>query len=151
MWRALILETRLYADFQQALGCVLYHRPGGASDQEAASRGMRLRAMEGLYGAFFSSNPLGSPLFGGFSSAISVSGRRNTALDPRFVHSSEINDSESIFNTARYQYGTITVTVKELTGAQSTYDVVRSLPCEGSQRRDLDENRPRRGTYTAHV
>ena len=129
MWHALILQTRLYADLQQALGCVLHHRPEGASDQEAASRGMRLRAMEGLYGTFLSFNPLRSPT-GGYLSAISISGRRNTALDPRFVHSSEINDSRSTFDTAHYLYG-ITVTVKELTGTQSTYNVVRSLPVKG--------------------
>ena len=51
--------------FNSRFSNTLQEAASQVSDEEAASRGMRLRAMEGLYGAFFSSNPLGSST-GGF-------------------------------------------------------------------------------------
>ncbi|CZR60727.1 uncharacterized protein PAC_10623 [Phialocephala subalpina] len=58
LWHAAILDTRLYADLQDALGVVLHHRPSGASEQETELRAKRLTAMKAMYSAFFSTDPL---------------------------------------------------------------------------------------------
>ena len=59
LWHAAILDTKLYADLQEALGLVLHHRPSGASDQESEHREKRLTVMEAIYRASFSTEPLG--------------------------------------------------------------------------------------------
>ncbi|KAF4618981.1 hypothetical protein G7Y89_g14866 [Cudoniella acicularis] len=60
LWHAAILDTRFYAELQKALGCVLHHRPEGASDNEAEARKLRLASMEALYTVYFTSKPSGS-------------------------------------------------------------------------------------------
>jgi hypothetical protein len=59
LWHATILDTKLYADLQEALGLVLHHRPSGASDQESEHRERRLTVMKSIYRANFSTDPLG--------------------------------------------------------------------------------------------
>lgn len=58
LWHATILDTKLYADLQEALGLVLHHRPSGASDQESEHRERRLTVMKAIYRANFSTEPL---------------------------------------------------------------------------------------------
>jgi hypothetical protein len=59
LWHAAILDTKLYAELQEALGLVLHHRPSGASDQESEHREKRLTVMKAIYRANFSADPLG--------------------------------------------------------------------------------------------
>jgi len=59
LWHAAILDTKLYAELQEALALVLHHRPSGASDQESEHREMRLTVMKAIYRANFSTDPLG--------------------------------------------------------------------------------------------
>jgi len=59
LWHAAILDTRLYAALQNALGLVLHHHPSGASEQDSENREMRLAAMKAIYRVSFSSDPLG--------------------------------------------------------------------------------------------
>lgn len=59
LWHAAILDTKLYADLQSAMGVVLHHRPSGAPEQESEPREKRLKKMSAMYTAFFSTNPLG--------------------------------------------------------------------------------------------
>lgn len=61
LWHAAILDTKLYAELQEALGLVLHHRPSGASDQESEHRERRLAVMKAIYRANFSTDPLGRP------------------------------------------------------------------------------------------
>jgi hypothetical protein len=61
LWHAAILDTKLYAELQEALGLVLHHRPSGASDQESEHREKRLAVMKAIYRANFSTDPLGRP------------------------------------------------------------------------------------------
>ena len=53
-----MLNTRFYAELQNALGVTLHHRPWGASEQEAEPRKKRLAAMKSMYKAMFSGEPL---------------------------------------------------------------------------------------------
>jgi hypothetical protein len=55
---AAILDTYFYAELQDALGCLLHHRPFKISKKEIEARATRLRAMKSLYKAFFLEDPL---------------------------------------------------------------------------------------------
>ena len=58
IWHAAILDTKFYADLQQSMGCILHHRPSGASEQEAQQRELRLSTMQDMYRAFFEKDPI---------------------------------------------------------------------------------------------
>jgi ubiquitin len=62
LWHAAILDTKLYADVQAALGLTLHHRPSGAGEHESEHREKRLSVMKAIYRVYFSGNPLGSAL-----------------------------------------------------------------------------------------
>jgi hypothetical protein len=56
LWHEVLLDTRFYADLQQALNCVIHHRPSGAG--EYAAKWTRLMAMKSLYAGFFGDKPV---------------------------------------------------------------------------------------------
>lgn len=56
LWHAIILDTQLYADLQDALCLALHHGPSGA--HERYSKQLRLATMKALYRVFFSATPL---------------------------------------------------------------------------------------------
>lgn len=59
LWHSIILDTRVYADLQDALGLLLvHHRPAGAKRAESVQRTQRLTAMESIYAAFFVKKPI---------------------------------------------------------------------------------------------
>lgn len=58
LWHAIILDTQVYSDLQDALGLTLHHRPSGAKRNDPAQQDQRLAAMEAIYVAFFSDKPL---------------------------------------------------------------------------------------------
>jgi hypothetical protein len=60
IWHAAILDTKLYANLQTALGVVLHHRPSGADDDQSEQRQQRVATMTTLYKRFFSTDLLGT-------------------------------------------------------------------------------------------
>lgn len=57
LWHAAILDTQFYKNLQVALDFNLRHRPAGASEKESEQRKKRLETMNGLYRAFFATEP----------------------------------------------------------------------------------------------
>ena len=60
LWHAIILDTQLYIEVQDALGYTLHHRPSGASEEESELREKRLTVMKSIYRTYFLTDPLES-------------------------------------------------------------------------------------------
>ena len=58
LWHALILDTIVYHDLQDALQLSLHHRPAGGNAEESEDRKKRLAVMKAIYKIYFSTEPL---------------------------------------------------------------------------------------------